>query len=82
MQKAARKVLIASGGGHDLMTVSEGWEKYAREHASSLRVGDEWNRPRASGIDVKTSEAALPYLDRNVFEPFLGWTLAILERKG
>jgi SAM-dependent methyltransferase len=79
MQKAARKVFIASGGGHDLMTVSEGWEKYAREHASSLRVGDEWNRPRASGIDVKTSEAALPYLDRNVFEPFLGTCDIMLE---
>ncbi len=79
VQRIARKVLIASGGGYNLMTVSEGWENYAKEHASNPRLGNEWNRPWASGIDVETSEEVLPYLDRTVFEPFFGTRDVMLE---
>ncbi len=61
------------------MTVSEGWEDYAKKRAGGPSIGDEWNRPWASGIDVETPQQVLPYLDRNVFEPFLGTCDAMLE---
>jgi hypothetical protein len=45
VQDVARKVLIASGGGEELMTVAEGWEAYAKQHRSNPRLGEEWNKP-------------------------------------
>lgn len=61
------------------MTVAEGWEAYAKEHRSNPRLGDEWNKPQRSGIDVKTPEEVVPHLDRNVFEPFFGTCDVMLE---
>ena len=59
-------------------TTSRGWERYARLHRGFAPLGDEWNRPEALGIDVP-SEEIVPYLDREVFAPFLGSCDTIVE---
>lgn len=61
-------------------TVAEGWDKYAQRRLNEgSRVGDRWNRPWKSGMAVEAPEDVVPYLDRNVIEPFLGRCDVLLE---
>ena len=62
----------------DTPTTSQGWERYARLHASP-RLGDEWNEPEAIGVEVARPDEIVPYLDREVFAPFLGTCDTIVE---
>jgi ubiquinone/menaquinone biosynthesis C-methylase UbiE len=61
------------------MTVAEGWDSYAQQRKEQKGVGDVWNRPRRIGIDVESPEEVVPYLDREVFTPFLGTVDVLLE---
>jgi SAM-dependent methyltransferase len=83
LRKAGKTLLVAGGGtaapGTKAATVAEGWETYAQKRRSEPRLGEEWNDPAAIGADVATAEEILPYLDRVVFEPFLGTCDVILE---
>jgi SAM-dependent methyltransferase len=65
-------------GGLIAPTTSQGWERYARLHTGSEPLGDEWNEPEAIGIDVAPDEI-VPYLDRELFAPFLGICDTIVE---
>jgi SAM-dependent methyltransferase len=62
-----------------LPTVAQGWDKYAQRRLNESRVGDRWNNPRKLGMDVEAPEDVVPYLDRNVIEPFLGRCDVLLE---
>lgn len=53
------------------MTVAEGWDTYARQRRTNKGVGDVWSKPRRIGVDVDRPEDVVPYLDREVFTPFL-----------
>jgi SAM-dependent methyltransferase len=60
--------------------VAQGWERYARKQAANpdALLGDEWNEPEVMGLDVPAQEI-VRYLDRRVFEPFLGYCELMLE---
>jgi SAM-dependent methyltransferase len=80
LRKVGRKLIAAGGARRPApLTVTEGWERYARRHRTEPRLGEEWNNPEAIGVDVPTSEAIVPCLDRVVFAPFLGSCDVILE---
>jgi SAM-dependent methyltransferase len=84
LRKAGRTLLAAGGVSPparkpEASTVAEGWETYAQRRRMQERLGDEWNDPQAIGVDVATPGEILPYLDRVVFEPFLGSCDVILE---
>jgi SAM-dependent methyltransferase len=61
-------------------TVAEGWERYARGHKGEAgkHLGDEWNSAEKLGVTVPAGEIP-PYLDRQLFGPFLGEPEVILE---
>lgn len=61
-------------------TISEGWELNAQRYKGKpgKYLGDEWNKPEASGIDVPANQM-VSYLDEKVFAPFLGTSNVILE---
>jgi SAM-dependent methyltransferase len=69
---------LAGGGDPNALTTSRGWERYARRHAGPAPLGDEWNLPEALGIDVAPDQI-VPYLDRELFGPFLGTCDTIVE---
>jgi ubiquinone/menaquinone biosynthesis C-methylase UbiE len=60
-------------------TVSEGWETYAERRKDESGVGDVWSRPRRLGVDVDRPEDVVPYLDKEVFAPYLGSCDVMLE---
>jgi len=59
--------------------VAEGWEKYAQGRRKATGVGDVWSNPKLIGLDVDRPEDVVPYLDREVFTPFLGTSDVMLE---
>ena len=63
------------------MTIAEGWDTYARQRRAreGTGVGDVWSKPRRIGIDVDRAEDVVPYLDREIFTPFLGHSEVLLE---
>jgi ubiquinone/menaquinone biosynthesis C-methylase UbiE len=63
------------------MTIAKGWDTYAKERRSSegVGVGDVWSRPSRIGMDVERPQDVVPYLDREVFTPFLGTPGTIVE---
>src|SRR4051794_24301805 len=61
------------------MTIAQGWDTYAKERRQKKRVGDVWNRPSLIGMDVERPQDVVPYLDREVFTPFLGTVGTIVE---
>lgn len=65
----ARRVMFSE------VTVSQGWDRWARFQSE---VGDAWTNPRQVGMDI-SAEEMLPYLDREVFAPFLGTPEVLLE---
>jgi ubiquinone/menaquinone biosynthesis C-methylase UbiE len=67
------------GRGPDPRTVAQGWDRYAKRRLERSRVGDVWNNPAKLGIDVNAPDDVVPYLDRNVIEPFLGPCDVMLE---
>lgn len=71
---SARQVATGSA-----MTVAEGWDTYARQRRTNKGVGDVWSKPRRIGIEVDRPEEVVPYLDREVFTPFLGTSEVLLE---
>jgi ubiquinone/menaquinone biosynthesis C-methylase UbiE len=86
LRKAGRTLLAAGGaspptrgGNAEAPTVAQGWDTFARRRRSEQRVGDVWNEPRTMGLDVASAEEVVPYLDREVFAPFLGTCDVILE---
>jgi SAM-dependent methyltransferase len=60
-------------------TVAEGWDEYAARLRGRPDVGDAWNDPSIIGLDVEASADVVPYLDRVVFEPFLGAPDVLVE---
>jgi SAM-dependent methyltransferase len=68
-------------GERSPMTVAQGWDSYAqkRQESEGTSVGDVWSNPRTIGIDVDRPEDVVPYLDREVFTPFLGHPEVLLE---
>jgi SAM-dependent methyltransferase len=61
------------------LTVAEGWDAYAKRHTKRAYIGEAWNNPRIIGLDVESTKDVVPYLDREVFQPFLGTVDAIVE---
>src|SRR5687768_7279533 len=61
------------------MTIAQGWDAYAKQRRGAKGVGDVWNNPRRIGIAVERPEEVVPYLDKEVFEPFLGYSDVLLE---
>jgi SAM-dependent methyltransferase len=70
-----------SAGKKSPMTVAQGWDSYAqaRKEREGTGVGDVWSKPRTIGIDVDRPDEVVPYLDREVFSPFLGHSDVLLE---
>ena len=64
----------------DSPTVAEGWDRYGRRWTKKgKRVGDAWGRPKLMGLDVERDEDVVPFLDREIFSPFLGTSDVIVE---
>lgn len=84
LRKAGRSLLAggsatAGAGEAKPSTFAEGWEVYAQRRRTERRLGNEWNDPETIGVDVASAEEILPYLDRAVFQPFLGTCDVLLE---
>jgi len=76
LKRMARGALIDPGEP----TTSEGWDRYAREfnRRRGGHLGDEWNLPAALGVDLEPAEI-VPYVMREIVEPFLGACDTMLE---
>lgn len=62
------------------LSIAQGWEQYASNYANNegTYLGDEWNNPEQIGIDVPADQI-VPYLDEQVFTPFLENCEVLLE---
>jgi SAM-dependent methyltransferase len=75
VRRLAKRVLHAT----EAPTVAEGWDAYAADRRRRTDIGDVWNNPRRMGLDVENPADVVPYLDREVFDPFLGTPDVIVE---
>lgn len=80
VRRFLEKISACTSGRLLQPTVSEGWESYARRHSTKTggHLGDEWNQPETVGMDVPAGRM-LPYLDKEIFAPFLQTPEVILE---
>jgi SAM-dependent methyltransferase len=75
VRRLAKRVLVATKAP----TVAEGWDVYAARRRKRTDIGEVWNNPRTIGLDVERAEDVVPYLDREVFAPFLGTPEVVVE---
>jgi SAM-dependent methyltransferase len=78
--RVRKKIKKRLGGSLEQLTVSEGWEEYAKWWVGKgdSYLGDEWNKPEFMGIDVE-ADRIVSYLDQQIFSPYLGTPEVILE---
>jgi SAM-dependent methyltransferase len=70
---------VRDGQRRKARTVAEGWDAYAARHNKRAYIGDVWSNPRIMGLDVARAKDVVPYLDREIFHPFLGTVDVIVE---
>ena len=74
-----RKKTARTGKTGSPMTIAQGWDTYAKQRRKGKGVGDVWSKPRRIGVPVDRPEEVVPYLDKEVFAPFLGHSDVLLE---